>query len=79
MYMYTAKINGRSIAYSELARFCVQTGRHKSAYRTKASFGAAGLEQAIMNYKMLNIGNGYKKRLVLLDKNMRAVLSRDKS
>lgn len=42
--------------------FLVQVGRYKSAYKTKWSFDT--LSQASLWYKSLNIGNGYKKRLI---------------
>lgn len=42
----------------------VQLGKNRSAYRTKWSFiGEAA--KAVKYYRCLNVGYGYKKRLVL--------------
>jgi len=44
--------------------FLIQIGRgKKGSYKTKWIFST--LTQAHMYYRALNIGNGYKKRLVL--------------
>lgn len=61
--LYTAELDGKKIAYHSESKFEVQTGRYKSAYRTRQSF-IGNLAQAVLWYKSYNIGNGYKKRLV---------------
>ena len=43
--------------------FLIQIGRNKSAYKTKYKF--ATLTQAHLWYRAINIGNGYKKRLIM--------------
>jgi hypothetical protein len=42
--------------------FLIQVGRYKGSYKTKYKFNT--LTQAWLWYKAINIGNGYKKRLV---------------
>jgi len=56
-------INGRTLAYSSATVFQVQIGRNSSAYKTRYSF-TGNLAQAVAYYRAINIGNGYKKRLV---------------
>ena len=62
--LYTATVDGRNVAYSSETLFLVQLGRFKSRYRTRYAF-IGNLEQAAFYYRGLNIGNGYKKRLVM--------------
>lgn len=42
--------------------YLVQVGRFKSAYKTRWAFESAN--QAILWYRGINTGNGYKKRLI---------------
>lgn len=63
-YFKTAELDGKRIAYTRDTVFSVQSGRNrKSSYKTRMSF-TGNLGQAVMWYNSLNIGNGYKKRLV---------------
>lgn len=65
----TAEIDGKRIAYSSETKFYVQLGRYKSAYRTRYTIkGTLGL--AVFYYRALNIGNGYKKRLLMGDETL---------
>jgi len=73
--MKTATLDGKRIAYTDDTRFEVQIGRGKSAYKTKYSF-EGNLHQAVMYYRCINIGRGYKKRLVMPAAN-RPVLARE--
>lgn len=57
-------VNGREYQYSDSTKFDVQVGKGKSAYKTRYSF-TGDLRQAAFYYHSLNIGNGYKKRLLL--------------
>ena len=72
--MKTATIDGKRIAYTDDTTFEVQVGRGKSAYATKYSFKGE-LARAVLYYRGINIGNGYKKRLVMPDA-IRPVLAR---
>lgn len=58
------KLDDKMIAYHSESVFLIQTGKgKKGGYRTKYQI-VGNLPQAIMLYKGINIGNGYKKRLV---------------
>ena len=72
--MKTATLDGKRIAYTEDTKFEVQIGRGKGAYATRYTFRGE-LARAVMYYRGINIGNGYKKRLVMPDA-MRPVLAR---
>lgn len=72
----TATLDGKSIAYTEKTVFLVEVGRgEKGAYRTRYSF-TGNLAQAVMYYRAINIGCGYKKRLRAPSFN-KPVLARD--
>ena len=74
--MKTATLDGKRIAYTDETEFLVQVGRYtKGKYQTKYSF-KGNLHQAVMYYRGINIGNGYKKRLVMPDA-IRPVLARE--
>ena len=60
----TAEFNGNRISYHDTTEFLVQVGKDKSKYETRYTF-TGNLEQAVMYYRGINIGNGYKKRLVM--------------
>jgi hypothetical protein len=72
--MKTATLDGKRIAYTEDTEFLVQVGRGKSGYTTRYSF-RGNLHQAVMYYRCINIGRGYKKRLTMPAAN-RPVLAR---
>lgn len=72
--MKTATLDGKRIAYTDNTIFEVQVGKGNRAYATRYSF-KGNLAQAVMHYRAINIGNGYKKRLVMPDA-MRPVLAR---
>ena len=59
----TATLDGKQIAYSSETIFLVQIGKRRSAYKTRHKF-EGNLGQALLYYKAINIGNGYKKRLL---------------
>lgn len=57
------------IAFSSETIFLVQVGRYaKGKYLTRYSF-KGNLEQAVFHYRCINIGLGYKKRLVMVGAN----------
>jgi hypothetical protein len=72
--MRTATLDGKRIAYGETTEFLVQIGRGKSKYETKYTFRGE-LGRAVMYYNAINIGRGYKKRLVMPNA-IRPVLAR---
>lgn len=58
------ELNGKKIAYHSESEFLVQLGKgSKGSYRTRYSF-KGNLGQAVLYFNGLNVGNGYKKRLV---------------
>ena len=73
----TIKIDGRSVCYHDNTIFNVQVGKGKSTYKTRYSF-KGNIKQAAFYYACINIGNGYKKRLVMCGAN-KPVLLRDMS
>jgi len=59
-----ATLDGKKIAYCSETTFLIQIGKGKSSYKTKYTInGNLGL--ALMYYEGINIGNGYKKRLLV--------------
>ena len=60
----TATLDGNRIIYSDTTVFEVQVGHKNRAYDTRYSF-TGNLHQAVMYYRCINIGNGYKKRLLM--------------
>ena len=60
----TATLDGKRIIYSDTTTFLVQVGHKNRAYATRYSF-TGNLHQAVMHYRCINIGNGYKKRLLM--------------
>ena len=64
MLFRTATLDGRHIAYTSESVFLVQIGRYaKGSYSTKYRI-VGNLAQAIAYYRAINIGRGYKKRLL---------------
>ena len=75
--MKTATLDGKRIAYTDTTEFLVQIGRGKGAYATRYSFKGE-LGRAVMYYNAINIGRGYKKRLIM-PAAIRPVLARELS
>lgn len=71
------ELNGKKIGYSTETEFLVQVGRYKGKYSTRYSF-KGNLGQAVMYFNGINIGNGYKKRL-LMPGSQKPVLARQMS
>lgn len=62
--VHTATLDGQQIAYCSKTEFLVQVGRGpRGAYKTRYRF-EGNLAQAVAYYRGINIGNGYKKRLL---------------
>lgn len=72
--MKTATLDGKRIAYTDDTEFLVQVGRGRGAYATRYAF-KGNLHQAVFHYQCINIGRGYKKRLVMPNA-LRPVLAR---
>lgn len=70
----TATLDGKRIIYTEDTDFLVQVGHKNQKYTTRYAF-KGNLHQAVFHYRCINIGNGYKKRL-LMPGAMRPVLAR---
>ncbi len=60
----TATLDGKRIIYSDDTTFEVQVGHKNRKYETRYSFRGE-LARAVMHYRCINIGNGYKKRLLM--------------
>jgi hypothetical protein len=58
-----ATLNGKLVAYTSKTEFLVQVGKEGSKYSTRYRF-EGDLHNAVFYYKSINIGNGYKKRLI---------------
>lgn len=58
------EMDGKSIAYSSETEFYVQIGRYKSPYKTRYTI-KGNLGRAVFYYTCINVGNGYKKRLLM--------------
>jgi len=59
------ELDGKKIAYHEHTEFLVQIGRgQKGGYVTRYKI-TGNLLQAVLYYRAINIGNGYKKRLLM--------------
>lgn len=58
------ELDGKEVVYNTTTEFLVQVGKGaKGSYKTKYRF-EGNLLQAVMWYNGINIGNGYKKRLI---------------
>lgn len=58
------ELDGRQVAYTTETAFLVQVGKGKSSYSTRYVF-TGNLPQAVAYYNCVNIGRGYKKRLLM--------------
>ncbi|NBT36018.1 MAG: hypothetical protein EBT03_10870 [Betaproteobacteria bacterium] len=73
-----ATLNDKRIAYTSQTTFLVQVGRGpKGSYKTSYKF-QGDLSQAVFYFNCINIGNGYKKRLIASGLN-KPVLARQAS
>jgi len=62
--LHTIELNGKKIAYSSETDFLVQVGKGKGSYKTRYSFKGK-FAQAFFYYCGINVGKGYKKRLLV--------------
>jgi len=65
--LITQELNGKKIVYSPETMFYVEVGKGKSSYKPRTSV-KGNLAQAVMHFNCINIGSGYKKRLLMNDK-----------
>ncbi len=72
---HAAQIDGKMVAYHDGTHFLVQVGRGKGSYRTKYDI-VGKLTQAIMYYTGINLGRGFKKRLLMPSCTHNPVLAR---
>lgn len=66
--LHEAELDGKKIGYSSETIFLVQVSRsknRKSGYNTRWMF-TGNLHQAVSYYRSVNIGLGYKKRLLMV-------------
>jgi hypothetical protein len=63
MQLKQATLNGNRIAYHDSTEFLVQVGKGKGSYKTRYRF-VGSFVGAVTYYNAINIGNGYKKRLL---------------
>ena len=75
MQTYISELDGKNIAYTDETEFLIQVGKDKGSYKTKYKF-VGKLIQAVIYYRGVNVGNGYKKRLLMPSCSKRPVLAR---
>lgn len=69
-------LDGKRIAYHKNTVFLVQVGKGpKGSYKTSYKF-TGNLAKAVMYYNAINIGNGYKKRLLMPSSSRNPVLGK---
>lgn len=71
--MKTLTLGGKEYNYNDNTEFLVQVGKDSGSYKTKYSF-SGNLDQAVHYYKCINIGNGYKKRLLCKEWNNKTLV-----
>ena len=65
MRFFVNELDGKRIAYSEETMFYIQIDRYKKgSYRTRYSV-KGNLGQAVMYFNGINIGLGYKARILV--------------
>jgi hypothetical protein len=63
-----SELNGKKIAYHSETQFLIQVGKgSKGSYKSRYKVTGT-LTEAVSWYNGINIGNGYKKRLVMAGK-----------
>lgn len=73
--LHYKELDGKRIAYHDTTQFMVQVGRGKGSYRTRYLI-KGDLPKAVMYYTCINIGRGYKKRLLMPSSTHNPVLAR---
>lgn len=62
------ELNGKKITYHSKTEFKVQVGRYQKGSYESYYHVLGDLNQAVLLFNGINIGRGYKKRLVMGDK-----------
>jgi len=75
MQIKMVELDGKRIAYCDETEFFVQVGRGRSAYKTRYVF-KGNFHQAFLCYRGVNVGNGYKKRLLMPSCSVNPVIAR---
>jgi len=73
--LHIATINGKGIAYSSETIFHVQVGKNRSAYRNRFTF-KGNFAQVWAHFKAINVGNGFKKRILMPSCSKNPVIAR---
>lgn len=73
-----ATLDGKHIGYGPGTEFLVQVTKGHKRYATKYRI-VGNLHQAVLYYKAINIGNGYRKRLLMPSCSKNPVLARQGS
>jgi hypothetical protein len=61
---YKYELDGKKIAFHKDDIIFVQVGKGKGSYKNRYSFSAQDFGKAVFYYNGINIGKGYKKRLI---------------
>lgn len=74
--LHYQELDGKRVAYHDKTVFLVQIGRgKKGGYHTKYCI-EGNLTQAVFYYNGINLGNGYKKRLLMPSCSHNPILAR---
>ena len=60
----TFELDGKKIIFHCDSTILVEIGKEKGSYKTKYTFEPHEFKQAVFYYNCINLGNGYKKRLI---------------
>lgn len=75
MQLYEYELDGKKVIFHSESKIEIQIGKGKSRYRSRHTFSPDKFGSAVMIYNGINIGNGFKKRLVCFTLN-KPVLAR---
>jgi hypothetical protein len=68
--LITIELDNKKIAFASNTEFYIQIGKgSKGGYKTKMKFLGDDFTRGFMTYQGINIGNGYKKRLISYNMN----------
>lgn len=69
MQTRTIALDGKTLTFDDDTLFLVQVGRGRGGYKTRYSF-TGNIAMAVFYYRGVNVGNGYKKRLLMNGKTL---------
>jgi len=61
---YEYELNNKKIVFHKDNEILVQTGKGKQSYKDTWTFKAENFAKAVFQFNCINIGNGYKKRII---------------